>query len=103
MATTKKKPQGKLRAVVVTTAYRGVFVGWTTDRSDDPETIELVRAHMIVYWAAGNRGVLGIASMGPVNGSRVSPQVQRIILRNVTAVMDATDAAAEAWSKAPWS
>lgn len=100
MAASKKSVE---RPVVVTTAHRGVFVGYTADRSDDPETIELVRAHMIVYWAAGNRGILGIAAKGPVNGSRVSPQVTRIILRNVTAVMDATDEAAKAWEAMPWS
>jgi hypothetical protein len=98
-----KKSNGSERAVVVTTAHRGVFVGHTTEPSNTVEAIDLVRAHMIVYWAAGNRGVLGIASKGPVAGSRVSPPVRSIGLRNVTAIMDASDEAVAAWEKAPWS
>lgn len=91
----------KARPVVVTTAHRGVFVGYTTDPSD-AEVIRLERGRMVVYWPESSRGVVGLAARGPRPGSRVSPAVQRITLRNITSVIDATVAAAEAWEEEPW-
>jgi len=89
------------RPVVVTTAHRGVFVGYTTDA--ESETITLVRARMVVYYSSDTRSVLGIATRGPQRGSRVSPAVPKLVLRNVTAVADATTEAAAAWELEPWS
>ena len=89
------------RAVVVTTAHRGVFVGYTTD-PDDAEHVTLTKARMVVYYSQGTRSVLGIASSGVAAGSRVSHPVPRIVLRNITAVIDATAEAAAAWEKGPW-
>ena len=90
------------RPVLVTTSHRGVFVGYTTD-APDAATITLSRARMVVYYSADTRSVLGIASRGPQSGSRVSPPVPRLTLRSITAVVDATPEAAEAWELEPWS
>jgi hypothetical protein len=89
------------RAVVVTTEHRGVFVGYTKDRGATKE-IALERARMVVYYSAETRSVLGIASRGVAKGSRVSPAVPRILLQNVTSVIDAAPEAVEAWEKEPW-
>lgn len=100
--TTKKKSASKSRPVVVTTAHRGVFVGYT-DQPGDTDTITLTRARMVVYWPTETRSVMGLATRGAPNGSRVSSAVERITLRNLTSVMDATSAAAASWELAPWS
>ena len=90
----------ELRPVVVTTAHRGVFVGYTTDPSD-AEIVRLERGRMIVYWPESTRGVVGLAVRGPGAGSRVSPPAT-ITLRNVTSVIEASAAAAEQWEQEPW-
>jgi len=90
------------RLVVVTTDKdrRGVFFGELV--SEDESTAILKDAQMAVYWSAETRGVLGLASIGPQKGSRITPIVPRIRLNGVTAVMDTTQEAAEKWREQPW-
>lgn len=94
--------ESNYRPVVVTTAHRGVFVGYTSD-PPDAEVITLLRGRMVVYWPSEVHGVLGLAVRGPLEGSRVSSAVRSITLRNVTAVIEATDEAATQWEQEPWS
>lgn len=89
------------RPVVVTTAHRGVFVGYTTDPSD-AAIVRLERGRMVIYWPSSTRGLLGLAAKGPGAGSRVSPPAT-ITLRDITSVIEATEAAAEAWEQEPWA
>lgn len=96
------KKESDKQAVVVTTAHRGIFVGYTNDKPD-AETITLEKARMIVFFSADTRGVLGLATRGPQHGSRVTPAVERITLREITAVMKASPQAVEAWESEPWS
>jgi hypothetical protein len=97
------KKEQKTRFVVVTTdsTKRGVFGGDFVSRKGDVVVLE--NAHMCVYWPAENRGVLGLAATGPVNGARITPVIPRIQLNGVTALMDTTDEAAAAWRKSPWT
>jgi hypothetical protein len=88
------------RPVVVTTTHRGVFFGYA-EKTDGP-TIKLRSARNCVYWPASNKGFMGLASMGPDSGSRIGPAAD-IELRDITAVVECTAAAVEAWEKAPWS
>ena len=96
-----KTSERKERPVMVTTAHRGVFVGLTSDPSD-AELITLTRARMVVYYDASCRGVLGVAVRGLGKGSRLSPAVDRIVLRNITSVVDATPEALASWNAEPW-
>lgn len=89
----------KERAVVVTTAHRGVFFGYASDV--DGETIKLARARNCIYWPTENKGFMGLAAMGPVKGARVGPAAD-ITLRDITSVMECTDEAMKAWESAPW-
>src|ERR1700690_3102789 len=86
------------RAVRVTTSHRGVFFGYADKR--DGETIKLRGARNCLYWPAEQKGFLGLASVGPVNGSRIGPAAD-IELRDITCVAECTDAATAAWEKAP--
>lgn len=87
------------RAVLVTTAHRGVFFGYATE-TDGP-TIKLRAARCCIYWPAENKGFLGLASDGPKSGARVGPAAD-IELRDITCVAAVTAEAAKAWEKAPW-
>ena len=96
-ATSKTK-----RPVVVTTEHRGVFFG-NVEKIEPDNKIVLADAQMCVYWSADVRGVLGLAASGPSKGCKVTPAVPRLSLTGVTAIMDATDAAVEAWKGRPWA
>jgi hypothetical protein len=103
--TMKKKANGK-RAVVVTTAKRGVFFGYSSEKG--PAIIRrgdvtLVNARMCSYWSAETHGVMGLAGIGPQKGSRIGPRVPEITCESVTAVMVCTPEASAAWEGGPWS
>ena len=89
--------------VVVTTAHRGVFVGYH-DSGELPESghVVLSDARMVVYYDRSCRGVLGVGSRGVGSSSRVSPPVPMIALRGCTAMWRATPEAAAAWEEEPW-
>ena len=92
------------RHVVVTTDKdrRGVFGGILAEHDAAARTAVLRDARIAVYWSAQTRGVLGLASLGPADGSRISPSVPRLELNGVTAVMDMTDEAWARWEAEPW-
>lgn len=99
MATTKKKAMTE-RAVVVTTAHRGVFFGYATNT--DGDTIVLKRARLCVYWSADVRGFMGLGATGPTKACRIGPAAD-ITLRSATAVLECTPAAVKAWESGPWA
>lgn len=73
----KKKIAAKAaeRAVVVTTAHRGVFFGYTTESSADiikTESATLKRARLCVYWQ-DTKGFMGLASGGPTAKCKIGP------------------------------
>lgn len=88
------------RAVLVTTAHRGVFFGYATET--DGAIIKLRAARNCIYWPTGQKGFLGLAVKGPIQGSRIGPAAD-LELRDITSVAACTAEAAEAWEKAPWS
>lgn len=88
------------RAVLVTTAHRGVFFGYARETAG--ESIKLRAARVCVYWSADLRGFMGLAATGPGPGCRIGPAAD-IELREITSVTEVTAAAAEKWEKAPWS
>ena len=87
------------RAVLVTTAHRGVFFGYTA--ATDGATIKLRAARNCLYWPTENKGFLGLANMGPVKGARVGPAAD-IELRDITCVAECSTQATAAWESAPW-
>jgi hypothetical protein len=95
----KKMPTKKERAVIVTTAHRGVFFGYATKA--DGETIKLRASRLCTYWSKDMRGFMGLAERGPSAECRVGPAAD-IELRNITAVVEVSEKAAAAWEAAPW-
>jgi hypothetical protein len=88
----------KLRPVLVTTEFRGVFFGYAEDTSG--EDITLTHARNCIYWPSTNGGFGGLASEGPANGSRIGARVDKIDLRKITSVAEVSPDAVEAWENA---
>ena len=99
---TKKptKTRAKSRPVLVTTQHRGVFFGYATETNGT--TITLRRARCVIYWPRECKGFLGLASIGPIVGSRVGPAAD-VELRDVTCIADVSAEAVARFEAAPWS
>jgi len=105
---TREKPSAPLgaakatpeRAVLVTTAHRGVFFGYAI--STGGETIKLRAGRNCLYWPREQKGFIGLAALGPLDGARVGPAAD-IELRNVTAVIEVSAAAVQRWEAQPWA
>lgn len=89
----------KLRPVLVTTEYRGVFFGYAS--STDRETIKLKDARNCIFWSADMKGFLGLASHGPSASCKIGPRAD-IEVRKVTSVAEVTPVAEKAWNEATW-
>lgn len=94
------------RAVVITTAKRGVFFCYTEEESEAiiaRGTGVFTDARMCVYWSSATKGVLGLAARGPQSGSRVGDRVPSIALESITAVIECSPDATAVWESAPWA
>lgn len=89
-----------MQALMVTTEHRGVFFGYGEPTTE--KTIRLERARMCIYWPTENKGVLGLAAMGPVKGSKIGPAVPAITLQGVTAITEVGEEAVKRWESQPW-
>lgn len=90
----------KERAVLVTTAHKGIFFGYAAETSG--ETICLKRARLCVYWTSDLRGFMGLASTGPGKGCKIGPACD-IEIRNITSVVEVSPKAVKKWEEAPWN
>ena len=95
-----RQKQNRERAVLVTTAHRGVFFGYATDT--EGAIIKLRAARNCLYWPSEQKGFLGLAAVGPVKGARIGPAAD-IELRDITSVTACTAESVAAWERAPWS
>lgn len=88
------------RAVVVTTAHKGIFFGYATDT--EGSTIKLRAARLCVYWSADLRGFMGLASVGPNSNCKIGPAAD-IELRDITSVVEVSPEATQKWEKGFWA
>lgn len=92
------------KPVIVTTKHRGVFFGYVSQKQDcGVEIIRIENVRMVVSWTADVRGILGLAAVGPSNSCRVGLRAPAVTLRDVTAVVEVSEEAAEKFEVAPWS
>ena len=89
--------------ILVTTAHRGVFFGYFDSSESAGEIVTLTKARNVLYWSEETKGFMGLASMGPMPGSRVGPSVESLRLHGVTAVLRVSDEAVKCWESAPWN
>jgi hypothetical protein len=87
---------GAGRPVIVCTEHRGVFFGYAEDTAGD--VIQLKRARMAIYFGT-QRGVMQLAETGPTGSSKISARAD-LEVRKITAVMEVTPPAVEAWEAA---
>jgi hypothetical protein len=87
------------KAILVTTAHKGVFFGYASDWSGS--TIKLRAARCCVYWSSDLKGFLGLASTGPTKSCKIGPSAN-LELRDITSVAEVTPEAEAAWGAAPW-
>ena len=91
------------RYVVITTDKKGVFFG-VLDKWLQKEAIAILKnAKMCIYWSADTKGVLGLAGIGPQEGSRLTPEIPQIELNGVTSIMDCTKEAVKQWKLELWN
>lgn len=90
----------QLKPLVITTLHKGVFFGYGTP--SDSKTIRLENCRMCVYWSAETKGVLGLAAIGPMNGSKITPSVPAMTLQDVTGCMEVSSEASKVWEKGLW-
>jgi hypothetical protein len=103
MATKTKAPKAEAptgTAVLVTTANRGVFFGYTDDYNGD--TITLKNARNCIRWTASIKGFLGLAATGPDRNCKIGPAAPSLQLRGITSVSEVSPEAVKAWEAAPW-
>ena len=96
----KEKKMKTDRPVLVTTEHKGVFFGYTSDKTGPRVTLR--NARMCVYWSTDLRGVLGLAVRGPSKTCKVSPAAD-IVLEGVTMICEVQPTAVKAWEDAPWA
>lgn len=87
--------------VLVTTAHRGVFFGYF--ESEDGDTVTLAKCRNCIYWPKKNKGFLGLAADGPLDGARVGKTSESTKLYSVTSVSLVGSDAVERWEALPWS
>ena len=90
------------RWVLVTTDKdkRGVFFGMM--EHEDGDTVVLTKAKMVIYWSKKTQGVLGLAAIGPQDGSKLTPEIPRIKLYGVTSISDVTKEGITRWQMNLW-
>lgn len=87
----------KNRAVLVTTAHRGVFFGFL--ESTNGNSVVLGNTRCAIRWNTTG-GFLELAQVGPNNNSKIGSAVPRIELFDVTSIADVTAEATEKWLSA---
>ncbi len=80
-----------MKAALVTTEFRGVFLGYIKDDSKLPAEITLTKARNVIYWDAKCKGVFGLASGGPKGDTRLGLEVPEITLYKITSVTPAAE------------
>lgn len=90
--------------VVITTDKdrRGVFFGFIDKADIEKDKLRIEEVQMAIYWSSAVRGVLGLAATGPDGDCRVSKPVKAGTIDGITAILECSDEAVEAWKACPW-
>lgn len=87
-----------MKSILVTTKHRGVWYAEVpADKDLTPTTLEdLKNCRMAIRWNT-TRGLQELCTVGPNDGSRISPPSDISVLHDVTAVFNVNEKATEAW------
>lgn len=91
--------------VVVTTDRdrRGVFFGKLIEHDKDKCDCILSDASMVVYWSSETKGVVGLGSKGPADGSKITPPVKELYINGVTSVIKCNEKSIKEFKKYKWN
>lgn len=82
---------------------KAVFFGFATEKEMLKECPTLTDAQMCLYWSKDVKGVLGLAKLGPIGDSKVTPSVPSIhIKEKIEAFCECTEEAIKQWQKEPF-
>ena len=85
------------KPVLVTTEFRGVFMGFVKNDKKAPEEITLTDCRNCIYWASSIGGFLGLASNGPNSECKIGAQIKEITLYKITSITPVEEKAVQAW------
>jgi len=89
--------QTKMKAILVTTAHRGVFFGLVPAKQNmNARTMALKDARCAIYWGT-TKGVAELAQDGPNRQSKIGAPADIEALHDITAVWKVTDEARTKW------
>ena len=94
-----KKKTTAPRYVLVTTQYRGVYFGRLAAHDATTRECVLEDARMAIRWGTAD-GVDQLAATGPTANSKLGAVAPKVWLPGLTSLVDCTEAAVAAWSKA---
>ena len=99
----KKATPDPRRPVLILDTHRGIYFGYLVDEQNAGRTVVVENArHCFTYGVhPGHEGTYGLASGGPVKGSRIGPRWSGKI-HDVSKVIDCTPAAVERWESSEW-
>lgn len=95
----------KKKAYLVFAKPRAVFFGYCTeqDLASDENSVTLTDAQMCIYWDAKCKGVLGLAKTGPIGGSRVTPAIKSLTIKEqIEGYAECSEEAIKQWKKEPF-
>lgn len=82
-----------MKAVIVTTEFRGVFYGRLKSEDTEKRIVELERFRNIIYWPRETQGFVGLSTEGPLKGCRLGALGSTIKLWAVTSVIECSETA----------
>jgi hypothetical protein len=86
-----------MKAVLVTTAHKGVFGGLIPDDQDlTVKLMPLKDARMAIRWGT-TRGLMQLCDSGPTSSSLISAPADVPMLHDITAIFAISDKAWEKW------
>lgn len=89
-----------MKAVLVTTEFRGVFFGYIKNDKKLPSEVTLTGVRNCIYWSADCGGFMGLAAKGPTKDCRIGDRVDEVTLYKITSVTPVSADAEKAWEKA---
>ena len=97
--TTKQKPP-----VLVLDFHRGIYFGRLVRTLNKGRSVVLEQMRHCFYYPvaeAGNKGVYGLATVGPAEGAKVGPPVTATI-HDVAKIVDCSPEAVARWEAIKW-
>jgi hypothetical protein len=89
-----------MKAVLVTTEYRGVFYGLIDEADFDKKEIVLHEPRNVIYWHESIKGFIGLAEIGPNEKCKIGERcTTKMFVHKVTSITECSQKAIEKWNQ----